>query len=273
MKNRKIPLESYGVALSSKINSKIDEKLEELKLKGFCVLESGYNSRALKNISETFDLVKVAYDKEYKKIKLNKIDEHNTLRLPLAFGKNNIFKTLAFNKKLIELVSRAIQGKFILNQQNGIINPPRQKYNQGKWHRDLPYQHYVSSRPLALNALFCVDDFTNENGSTFVLQSTHKAEKFPSQTYVVNNAHQVIAKKGCFIVLDCMLFHAGGKNQTDRPRRAVNHVYTIPFFKQQISISNNISHQNLSEFEKEILGIPYVEPQTVAAYLLSRPKT
>jgi hypothetical protein len=33
-----------------------------------------------------------------------------------------------------------IQGTFILNQQNGIINPAKEADNQAAWHRDLPYQ-------------------------------------------------------------------------------------------------------------------------------------
>lgn len=34
----------------------------------------------------------------------------------------------------------------------------------------------------------------------------------------------------CFIMIDCMTFHSGGVNRTARPRRGVNHVYTIPLF-------------------------------------------
>src|SRR5437588_207301 len=99
---------------------------------------------------------------------LKAIDEHNTIRLPLA--KEPMFLELATNSKVLEICSRLISGYTILNQQNGIINPPgAARYNQGAWHRDLPYQHFVSSRPLAINALFCLDAFTIENGATRVL--------------------------------------------------------------------------------------------------------
>ena len=39
-------------------------------------------------------------------------------------------------------------------------------HHQSAFHRDLPYQHFTSSRPIAINALFCADEFTNENGAT-----------------------------------------------------------------------------------------------------------
>ena len=127
-----------------------------------------------------------------------------------------------------------IKGSFYLNQQNGIINPTGNTYNQGMWHRDLPYQHFTSSSPLGINALYCVDDFTIENGSTFVLPSTHKVTKFPSEIFVEQNAKQITAKAGSYIVLDCMIFHSGGINNSSNDRRAVNHVFTIPHIKKQI---------------------------------------
>jgi len=270
MKSRQIPLESYGVSFTSKTTTIIEEKLEELKLKGFCILESGYNSKQLKQISKSFDKLKTKYDNNFGIFNLKKIDEHNTLRLPLAQENSSIFLALAFHRPLLNLISLAIRGKFILNQQNGIINPPKQTYNQGKWHRDLPYQHYVSSRPIALNAIFCVDDFTIQNGSTFVLQGSHKSEEFPTKNFILNNSIQVTARKGCFIVLDCMLYHAGGKNKTNRQRRAVNHVYTIPLIKQQILIPNCVSSHRLSSFKKQILGFSFVEPTSVENYINSR---
>lgn len=270
MKNSTIPLESYGVSSTTQITTLIDEKLEELMVKGFCVLESKYDEKTLKIVSSEFNSLKKLYNHKFKDFKLKRIDEQNTLRLPLALERGSIFRSLAFHKTLLALVSKAIKGTFILNQQNGIINPPRQKYNQGKWHRDLPYQHYISSRPLALNALFCVDDFTTKNGSTFVLQGSHKSENYPSQKYIMRNALQITAKKGSYIVLDCMLFHTGGKNLTNRPRRAVNHVFTIPFFKQQISIPKSLTLKQLTAFQRNILGFPYLEPESLEKYFESR---
>jgi len=85
----------------------------------------------------------------------------------------------------------------VLNQQNGVINPPHsERYNQGAWHRDLPYQHFVSSRPLAINALFCLDQFTIENGATKVLPASHRQEAFPSDDFVQSQATPVTAPAG-----------------------------------------------------------------------------
>ena len=78
------------------------------------------------------------------------------------------------------------------------------------------------------------------------------------------------ARAGSFIILDCMMFHAGGYNQTYQPRRAVNHVYNIPYFKQQINLPMHLENIALSSEEKDILGFNNLEPLSVYDYLLKR---
>jgi ectoine hydroxylase-related dioxygenase (phytanoyl-CoA dioxygenase family) len=173
---------------------------------------------------------------------------------------------------VIALLKELIVGKFILNQQNGIINPPGRKYNQGAWHRDLPYQHFLTSTPLAIGALFCVDDFYPDNGATYVLPASHKHEAFPSSTYILKNGVQLSAPAGSFIIVDSMVFHRGGNNLTTQNRRAVNHVYTIPLIKQQIDILAVFDKLDLDDNLKELLGYKYKLPQSIESFLDSRKK-
>jgi ectoine hydroxylase-related dioxygenase (phytanoyl-CoA dioxygenase family) len=123
----------------------------------------------------------------------------------------------ARNPVILEICKRSISGDQILSQQNGVINPPAKTYNQGAWHRDLPYQHVVFSRPMAINALFCLDPFTAENGATMVLPATHKQEEFPSDRFVDGSTVQVCAPAGSDIVLDCMLCHSGAEPRRRQP--------------------------------------------------------
>ena len=264
-----IPEASYGVTQQDFFESTAQEIAEQVKRLGYAILDSGYTSQELEKISADFETTRKNYIQTYGKDYLRNLDEINTIRSPVTHGSSS-FLTLVMNPHLLEVISLLIVGKFILNQQNGVINPPQNKYNQGYWHRDLPYQHYVSSSPLAVNALFCIDDFTLDNGSTHVLPASHKSSSFPSNEYIKKNSLQVEAKAGSYILLDCMLFHTGGFNRTDKERRAVNHVFTIPYFKQQINIPENIFLENLSDTEKEILGFGYQEPKAVKSYLEQR---
>lgn len=264
-----IPSSVYGVLQEDCFATALEDAAEQVRRLGYAIVDSGLSVTELREISDEFDSARSAYIEFWGEDRLRSLDELYTVRAPLTHGGTALLD-LAMNSHLMTILGILIEGKFILNQQNGVINPSNSKYNQGAWHRDLPYQHYTSSSPLAVNALFCLDDFTLDNGSTFVLPSSHKAGAFPSKSYVTRNALQVEAKAGQFILLDCMLFHSGGFNRTNKARRAINHVYTIPYFKQQISFPENICAENLNDEMREILGFNYREPTSIDDYFSSR---
>ena len=154
-----VPVESYGVLLQDSPTTESDEVAEQVRRLGYAIIESGYSTKELKQLSVAFNLTRTNYIQAYGEVRLRRAKEFHTIRAPLTHG-DPAFVRLATNQNLLNVLSKLILGKFILNQQNGVINPPGETYNQGAWHRDLPYQHYVSSCPVAVNALVCVDDFT-----------------------------------------------------------------------------------------------------------------
>lgn len=264
-----LPMAAYGVLDDFRTMASINPAVEQLRTIGYAVVDSGKTQSEINDIGERFARVFENYVREYGRAALESVNEIDTVRALLTQG-DEVFLQLAMNPALMSVVKEIIVGKFILNQQNGIINPPQKQYSQSAWHRDLPYQHFVSSRPLALNALYCIDDFTSMNGGTFVLPASHKIEQFPSLDYIRGNAIQIEAKAGSFIVLDCMLYHCGGYNATSSPRRAVNHLFTVPYIKQQINLSKATAGQILDSEQKAFLGYDYQIPDSVSSYLKSR---
>lgn len=259
---------SYGVLKKDTSSTIVENAVQEIRNLGFTVVHSGHSDDELKILSEKFDLVYLSYANKFGKDRLKEIDEHNTIRLPLVLDK--CFLDLANNPVIIDILKKLIIGKFILNQQNGIINPACQQYNQSAWHRDLPYQHFLTTTPLAISALFCLDDFNMENGATHVLPASHKHEMFPSNPYILKNGIQVIAPADSFIIMDCMAFHRGGNNLTKQNRRAVNNIYSIPLIKQQIDIPTVLDKLDLDDNLKELLGFKYKQPQSIEAFLDTR---
>jgi ectoine hydroxylase-related dioxygenase (phytanoyl-CoA dioxygenase family) len=259
---------SYGVTEQRAPATDLERAAEEVICLGYCVIDSGYSASDIADFGLLFDAVRDKYVEGYGMDFLREIDEHNGIRLPLALDER--FIDLAMNQKVLALVEKLIQNAFILNQQNGIINPPGESYNQAAWHRDLPYQHFVSSRPLAVNALYCIDEFTTQNGATFVIPASHFQEEFPSDSFIEKHAKQICAAAGSFIVLNGMIFHRGSLNRTAFPRRAVNHLYTTAFIKQQIDIPSMLAGRPIGSVAANLLGFRYQMPRTVADFLKSR---
>ncbi|EIW90267.1 phytanoyl-CoA dioxygenase [Alishewanella agri BL06] len=267
-----IPSKSYGILEQKYVETTQDALAEQFLAQGFAVLDVGLSEQQIQAIKNAFDELTEKYIRHYGAEKLKGCDEYHTVRAPLLVEEHDVFLQLALQPQLLDFISGMIKGVFILNQQNAITNPSRQEYNQGLWHRDLPYQHFVTSRPIAINALYCVDDFTPDNGATFVLPFSHLREEMPSAEYVRQHATQVSAKAGQFILINCMTYHAGGYNNTATARRAVNHVFNIPFFKQQIKIPGNLSAQHLTRTQRQFLGFEYEEISSVDAFISQRLK-
>jgi ectoine hydroxylase-related dioxygenase (phytanoyl-CoA dioxygenase family) len=262
----------YGVHRQTRSDTAVDRAAESLSLVGHAVIDAGLKADQLAALSAAFDRALAKTHEQYGQDALKKIDEHNTIRAPLA--SDRVFLDLALNSNVLAVCRRLMGDYVILNQQNGIINPPNaQRYNQGAFHRDLPYQHFVSSHPLAINALFCLDPFTPENGATYVLPASHKSEPFPSDAAIRAMQQQVSAPAGSFIILDCMLFHSGGVNRTGAPRRAVNHVYSVPFIRQQIDLPTLMGTGFTDDPNtRRILGFEVRSAADVAGYYAQRNK-
>lgn len=264
------PVNSYGVRMAQRDGDAIDEAAESLRLLGFAIMDSGLDAEALEALRQDFDALRAARADRFGKDRLASIAESELLRCPLADAPS--FLALASNAAILGLCERLIGHGFVLNQQNGIVNPAgAETYSQSPWHRDLPYQHYVSSRPLAINALFCLDEFTLENGATHVIPASHKEEAFPSAALIRCEARQITAPAGRFIVLDCMAYHRGGVNRSQADRRAINHVYTIAMLRQQIDLPTALGEGFTADpAMRQLLGFAHPQPRSVEDYYAIR---
>lgn len=260
---------SYGVRKQTSSCNSVEQNHQQVRRNGFSILDSGFSQHEIELISQEFNKTSDIYQSKQTTGALKALGELDIVRMPMFISPDSMLK-VALNPHLLEVVDSLIDGTFVLNQQNLITNPSKQNYSQSAWHRDLPYQHFTSSSPLAVNAIYCVDDFTYENGASYVIPGSHLHSEFPSDDFVTDSGVQLAAKAGSYIIVDCMAFHRGGYNRSKRPRRAINHVFNIPYFKQQIAIDKNIDITLLSETAKSILGIGASEPRSVEEYLAAR---
>lgn len=263
-------LPRYGVRLTNQAAHAVQEAAETLRLLGYAIVDSGLTEAELDGLRQGLEAIRAEEEAGPRGELRRAAGDAEILRCPLA--RDPAFLALAANPHILALCTAMLGPGFILNQQNGVINPAgSERYSQSAYHRDLPYQHFTSSRPLALNALFCLDPFTAENGATWVVPASHKEEAFPSESVLMAQRQQVAAPAGSFLVLDCMLWHAGGVNRTMRDRRAVNHVYTIALMRQQIDLPAALGEGFTADPAiRQLLGMAHPQPRSVEEYLVSQ---
>ena len=99
------------------------------------------------------------------------------------------------------LVKHVIGGYTLLHLQNAIVNRP-DRVHQSVWHRDLPYLDRSSSAPLAVSALFCVDELSVQTGATWCIPGSQLVAEQPSEAILARRAVAIEANAGDVIVFD-----------------------------------------------------------------------
>jgi ectoine hydroxylase-related dioxygenase (phytanoyl-CoA dioxygenase family) len=208
---------------------------EEIRVRGFTILESVLDAAAVSIANEKIDEV---YRRQCAEVggeaSLDRINDADIVRCLLAYDDH--FLQLATLEPVLTIIRSLIGENLVLMMQNGVINRPDRKQFQTSWHRDLNYQHWVSSRPLALSALVCLEDFEERTGGTAFLPASHRFADFPSPSLVHAGEVTPNAPAGSVILFDAMIFHRSGINRSGRVRRAINHVFGCPILGQQIDI-------------------------------------
>lgn len=171
----------------------------------------------------------------------------------LADGKS-FFEFLS-DLYLDEEIKNYFDGNYILNTYGGNLNMRNQHTYASNVHRDV--RTYTSDIKLLLNILVVLDDFTLDNGATYLLTGSHLKIDKPTNEDFFEKSERVVAKKGSIVLWDANLWHAAGENKTDGPRRALSLIYSRPFMKQQFDYCRQIGFDNvekMSEGLQQVLG-------------------
>lgn len=260
----------YGIKEANTLASDVDRHVEEITVNGFTVVESALDDSQLNETRRRIDEV---YQYQAKEVggapNLARINDELVARCLLAY--DEFFLATATNPKVLAILEKLMGDYVTILQQNAIINMPGNKNYQSSWHRDLSYQHFIASRPLAVSALFCIDDFSEATGGTYMLPASHKVERFPSKEFVQKHERVVNAAAGSVLVFDSMLFHRGGFNRSDHPRRGLNHMYALPFIKQQISFPRMLNGKyREDQFLSKFLGYESEPEESVVQWRAKR---
>jgi Phytanoyl-CoA dioxygenase (PhyH) len=165
---------------------------------------------------------------------------------------------------LMSYLEHYFEGKFILNSFGGAINSfGRTSYAQ-RVHRDI--RSFSGDMPLLLNTLVMLDDFTPDNGATYLLTGSHRGGDKPDDQYFYSHADRALAPAGSILIFNSNLWHSGGDNKTNRPRRSVTPMFCKPFMKQQFDYPRAVGYDKADQLlphTRQVLGYNARVPATL----------
>ena len=253
-------MKSYGTFNQNSIVDDTSRYAEDIAIKGYTIIPPLISEYELEVWRNKIDKIYTQQEIEFGREALMAIQELDVCRAPLLYDFE--FIKISQNPTVLAVVQKFLGDWFILNLQNAIINRPNTEHHQSSWHRDLPYQNFVISKPLAINALWAIDEFSSETGGTYIVPFTHKTEVLPSNTYIENNEVIANVPAGSVIMFDSMLFHRAGYNKSNIIRRSINNLYTVPIIKQQYDFPRALQSMKgkLDPALERLLGFSSIVP-------------
>ena len=168
----------------------------------------------------------------------NDFEGFETERVYTLVARGRVFEDLACEPRLMALLSRFLEGSFLLSATHAINLMPGETA-QSIHTDDGFYRQPRSSPAVGYSVIGAIDAFTAENGATEVIPGSHlwsedeiarrRAEPGGLEALLVP---MEIPAGACF-VFPGKLLHRGGANTTDQPRLAFTNQYCAGWARPQ----------------------------------------
>lgn len=227
------------------------EEINELKNLGYVILRNQIDNKWL---SSLFDELTKVFDL-HRKIQISKNNDIKTDGVALNILQDSpifiSFLEYFLSKNIIdELETNFFYSKTIINSFSAINNLPNQKNFSSKIHRDIRF--YSHGMPMMVNFLFMIDDFTIENGATFILPYSHLKEEMPSEESFFQNAVQATGNRGDILIFDSNLWHCSAPNYSKNGRVGLPMTVSRSFMKQLYDYPRAVGYEKMEQFDQKL---------------------
>lgn len=228
-----------------------EENFIELNKQGYTIIRNLVDESWLNTLGKAMDEAFI----QHRKTQLNNNNDIKTGGVALhTLLSNPIFITFLEdlqNKGFFSFLSKSFfKSKCIINSFSALDNLPNQPNFSAVVHRDLRF--YSGDFPIMLNCLLMVDNFTIENGGTYLLPYSHLEERKPSDEEFFSKAIQAIGQKGDMIIFNANVWHSSAPNTTQDHRRAIPITISRSFMKQLLDYPRAIGYDKVDNFNSEL---------------------
>ena len=145
--------------------------------------------------------------------------------------------------------------------------PPRCQNFSTRIHVDCP--RLIPGYLTNMGVIVPLDDFSGENGATWILPGSHTRSECPSEEEFFASAERLVARAGSAWFFNPRLWHAGGTNDSDSWRHTITINMYHPYMKQRFDIPRllaPIDQNTLSGNALQKLGFLAQAPTSLDEY-------
>jgi ectoine hydroxylase-related dioxygenase (phytanoyl-CoA dioxygenase family) len=181
------------------------------------------------------------------------------------------FVDVLADRAVMGVIERILgEGSIIYAYTSSAMPPHASNFSQ-RIHVDCP--RLIPGYETNAGVMLLLDDFTAENGATWVLPGSQHTREAPSAAYFFANARRIIAPAGSAVYLNPRVWHAGGKNETARWRHSITLNMCRPYMKQRLDIpkmmsASGVDLTGVSEKALQKMGFYAQVPESLDEYYL-----
>jgi ectoine hydroxylase-related dioxygenase (phytanoyl-CoA dioxygenase family) len=230
---------------------RIEEHVFHMKTIGYDCFENFFNQETCEYLKEklNYEIENYKPFSDSERSILDKYHMHDLLIKDIAFS-----KTLE-DPRLQQILASILGEHWIMYAYTSSSLPPKGDNYGSRIHVDCP--RWIPNYPTNLGVIWALDDFTIENGATYVLPGSHNTEIQPSKDLFEKNSVRLTCKKGSLLVFNARVWHRAGVNTTNDFRHALTMNVCRPFMKQRMDwvrfIPTEITDE-LNEQARRIIG-------------------
>jgi Phytanoyl-CoA dioxygenase (PhyH) len=173
--------------------------------------------------------------------------ERGAIRVGGVLGRGDPFDRLVFDPVMLSVVSFILSGDLHLSTVTARapeLGGGGQRFHSD-WHVPAP-----NGKWQAVNVIWALDDFTEENGATELMPRTHLVSETPGAMpdKIVISAEMA---RGSALIYNAHLWHRGTRNASGRRRIGVHVFFTRTCYPQRANLRETLSAEMRERFTAE----------------------
>ncbi|MAF97067.1 MAG: phytanoyl-CoA dioxygenase [Micavibrio sp.] len=248
----------------------IEKHEKEITEKGWTAFRGVYSAELIAKACEELDEIRPTYDEIHKE---QGVYEET---------KNAYHHTVVLSPAQLEMINpnplhgfleNYFGGRYILNTMGTSYVLPQTGIYTQRIHRDI--RSFSGKERLTVNTLIMLDDCTEENGATWMLEGSQYQDDKPDEDFFYKNSVRATGKAGDILVFDSNIWHAAGTNNSDKVRRIITPFFSKPLMKQSLDYPRAFGYDfanRIPDELKQILGYNALTPVTLSEFYKPREK-